>query len=64
MAPPPLSWLLRLAALCHLTTLLAGQHHGVKKCSVTCSKMTSEIPVALLVHYERNQESCGKRAIM
>ncbi|XP_039088503.1 fractalkine [Hyaena hyaena] len=64
MAPPPLSWLLRLAALCHLTTLLAGQHLGVKKCNVTCSKMTSEIPVTLLVHYQRNQESCGKRAII
>uniref|UniRef100_A0A8C7B9T3 C-C motif chemokine 17 n=1 Tax=Neovison vison TaxID=452646 RepID=A0A8C7B9T3_NEOVI len=64
MAPPPLSWLLRLAALCHLTMLLAGQHHGVKKCSVTCNKMTSEIPVALLDHYQRNQESCGKPAII
>ncbi|NP_001271385.1 fractalkine [Canis lupus baileyi] len=64
MAPPPLSWLLRLAALCHLTALLAGQHLGVKKCNVTCHKMTSEIPVALLVHYQRNQESCGKPAII
>ncbi|XP_030155325.1 fractalkine [Lynx canadensis] len=64
MASPPLSWLLRLAALCHLTALLAGQHLGVKKCNVTCSKMTSEIPVALLVHYQRNQESCGKHAII
>ncbi|KAB0393167.1 hypothetical protein E2I00_014979 [Balaenoptera physalus] len=26
--------------------------------------MTSEIPVARLVHYQRNQESCGKRAII
>lgn len=25
MAPPPLSWLFRLAALCHLTMLLAGE---------------------------------------
>ncbi|XP_025776369.1 fractalkine [Puma concolor] len=64
MASPPLSRLLRLAALCHLTALLAGQHLGVKKCNVTCSKMTSEIPVALLVHYQRNQESCGKHAII
>ncbi|XP_008700819.2 fractalkine [Ursus maritimus] len=64
MAPPPLSWLLRVAALCHLTMLLAGQHLGVKKCNVTCSRMTSEIPVALLAHYQRNQESCGKPAII
>uniref|UniRef100_A0A8C9M3K8 C-C motif chemokine 17 n=1 Tax=Panthera tigris altaica TaxID=74533 RepID=A0A8C9M3K8_PANTA len=42
----------------------SGQHLGVKKCNVTCSKMTSEIPVALLVHYQRNQESCGKHAII
>ena len=42
----------------------SGQHLGVKKCNVTCNKMTSEIPVALLVHYQRNQESCGKPAIM
>ncbi|XP_002912308.2 fractalkine isoform X2 [Ailuropoda melanoleuca] len=64
MAPPPLSWLLRVATLCHLTMLLAGQHLGVKKCNVTCNKMTSEIPVALLAHYQRNQESCGKPAII
>ncbi|XP_059940393.1 fractalkine isoform X2 [Mesoplodon densirostris] len=64
MALPPLSWLLRLTALCHLIVLLAGQHLGVKKCNITCSKMTSEIPVARLVHYQRNQESCGKRAII
>ncbi|TEA27450.1 hypothetical protein DBR06_SOUSAS25110034 [Sousa chinensis] len=67
MALPPLSWLLRLTALCHLIVLLAGecgQHHGVKKCNITCGKMTSEIPVARLVHYQRNQESCGKRAII
>ncbi|KAF0870596.1 X3CL1 protein, partial [Crocuta crocuta] len=42
----------------------SGQHLGVKKCNVTCSKMTSEIPVTFLVHYQRNQESCGKRAII
>ncbi|XP_007468348.1 PREDICTED: fractalkine [Lipotes vexillifer] len=64
MALPPLSWLLRLTALCHLIVLLAGQHHGAKKCNITCGKMTSEIPVARLVHYQRNQESCGKRAII
>ncbi|XP_006752222.2 fractalkine-like, partial [Leptonychotes weddellii] len=64
MAPPPLWGLLRLAALCHLTTLLAGQHLGVKKCNVICNRMTSEIPVALLDHYHRNQESCGKPAII
>lgn len=28
MAPPPLSWLLRLAVLCHLTMLLAGECGG------------------------------------
>ncbi|KAJ8782621.1 hypothetical protein J1605_000600 [Eschrichtius robustus] len=64
MALLPLSRLLRLTALCHLIVLLAGQHLGVKKCNITCSKMTSEIPVARLVHYQRNQESCGKRAII
>ncbi|XP_034881025.1 fractalkine [Mirounga leonina] len=64
MAPPPLWGLLRLAALCHLTALLAGQHLGVKKCNVICNRMTSEIPVALLDHYHRNQESCGKPAII
>ncbi|XP_055089170.1 fractalkine isoform X2 [Symphalangus syndactylus] len=70
MAPISLSWLLRLATLCHLTVLLAGtsldsgQHHGVTKCKITCSKMTSKIPVALLIHYQQNQASCGKRAIV
>ncbi|XP_021560134.2 fractalkine [Neomonachus schauinslandi] len=64
MAPPPFWGLLRLAALCHLTALLAGQHLGVKKCNTTCNRMTSEIPVALLDHYHRNQESCGKPAII
>lgn len=29
MAPPPLSWLLRVAALCHLTMLLAGEWAGL-----------------------------------
>lgn len=29
MAPPPLPWLLRLAALCHLTALLAGEWGGL-----------------------------------
>lgn len=64
MAPTPLAWLLRLAALCHLTVLLAGQHLGVTKCNITCNQMTSRIPVALLIHYRHNQESCGKRAII
>lgn len=64
MAPMPVAWLLRLATLCHLTVLLAGQHHGVVKCNITCNKMTSRIPVALLIHYQQNQESCGKRAII
>ncbi|KAG8524330.1 Fractalkine [Galemys pyrenaicus] len=64
MSPPLLSWLLRFAALCHLTVLLAGQHSGVKKCSVMCSKMTSEIPVNRLISYQRTQESCDKRAII
>ncbi|XP_012512882.1 PREDICTED: fractalkine [Propithecus coquereli] len=64
MAPIPVSWLLRVAALCHLTVLLAGQHLGVTKCSITCNKMTSELPVNLLIGYQQNQESCGKRAII
>ncbi|XP_037372384.1 fractalkine [Talpa occidentalis] len=64
MSPPPLSWLLRLAALCHMTMPLAGQHLGVKKCTFICNKMTSEIPVDRLIHYQRNQESCGRRAII
>ncbi|XP_055001215.1 fractalkine isoform X1 [Sorex araneus] len=64
MAPSPLSWLLRLAALCHLPALLAGQHLGVKKCSIICNRMTSEIPSELLIGYQRSQESCGKRAII
>ncbi|XP_048211477.1 fractalkine [Perognathus longimembris pacificus] len=64
MAPRPLPWLLRLAALCHLTALLAGQHLGVTKCNITCHKMTPRIPVNLLIHYRQNQESCGKRAII
>ncbi|KAM9191972.1 fractalkine isoform 1-T1 [Dugong dugon] len=87
MIPLPRSWLLRLAALCHLTVLLAGewgldsgmsrpqprhqgpqtlpgQHHGVKKCKITCDKMTSKIPEKLLIRYEQNLESCGKPAII
>ncbi|XP_032342284.1 fractalkine [Camelus ferus] len=65
MALPPLSWLLRLAAFCHLTMLLAGQQRGVNKCSIQCSKMTtSKIPVNRLVQYQRNQESCNRRAII
>ncbi|XP_012883371.1 PREDICTED: fractalkine [Dipodomys ordii] len=64
MAPSPLPWLLRLAALCHLTALLAGQHQGVTKCSIMCHRMTSKIPVKLLGRYWWNQESCGKRAII
>lgn len=42
----------------------SGQHLGVTKCNITCHKMTSPIPVARLIHYRPNQESCGKRAIM
>uniref|UniRef100_A0A8C5VVZ7 C-X3-C motif chemokine ligand 1 n=2 Tax=Microcebus murinus TaxID=30608 RepID=A0A8C5VVZ7_MICMU len=64
MAPTPLSWLLRVAALCHLTVLLAGQHLGVTKCNTTCNKMASELPVNLLISYRPNHESCGKRAII
>ncbi|XP_076988648.1 fractalkine [Tamandua tetradactyla] len=64
MTPGSVSWLLRLAALCHLTSSLTGQQHGVKKCRVFCDKMTSKIPVALLIHYEQNRESCGRRAII
>uniref|UniRef100_A0A452RR93 C-C motif chemokine 17 n=1 Tax=Ursus americanus TaxID=9643 RepID=A0A452RR93_URSAM len=53
----------------HLTVPHSTQHReeghlGVKKCNVTCSRMTSEIPVAFLAHYQRNQESCGKPAII
>nr|XP_015103561.1 fractalkine [Vicugna pacos] len=65
MALPHLSWLLRLAAFCHLTMLLAGQQRGVNKCSIQCNKMTtSKIPVNRLVQYQRNQESCNRRAII
>ncbi|XP_021510662.1 fractalkine [Meriones unguiculatus] len=64
MAPSLFAWLLRLAAFFHLCTLLAGQHLGLSKCKVNCQKMTSPIPVALLIHYELNQESCGNRAII
>nr|XP_019609898.1 PREDICTED: fractalkine [Rhinolophus sinicus] len=63
MGPPPLSWLLRLAVLCHLAMLLAGQY-GVKKCKTTCTKMTSRIPQDRLISYQRNQASCGKPAII
>lgn len=64
MASTPLLWLLRLAVLCHLTVLLAGQHHGVVKCKIICDKMASAIPKGLLLHYQRNQASCGKPAII
>ncbi|XP_020020150.2 fractalkine [Castor canadensis] len=64
MAPRQLAWLLRLAAFCHLTILLAGQHLSVTKCNVTCHTMTRRIPEWLLIHYRHNQESCGKRAII
>nr|KAF6406537.1 C-X3-C motif chemokine ligand 1 [Molossus molossus] len=64
MAAHPLSWLLRVAALCHLTALLAGQHHGVNKCSIICNQMTSEISVKVLMSYQRNQASCRKPAII
>ncbi|XP_053771814.1 fractalkine [Desmodus rotundus] len=60
----PLSWLLRLAAFCYLILPLAGQHHGVSKCNITCKDMTREIPVKLLSSYQRNQASCGKPAII
>ncbi|XP_016061945.1 PREDICTED: fractalkine [Miniopterus natalensis] len=64
MASHLLSRLLGLAALCHLTMLLAGQQHGVNKCSVICDKMTSKIPVNLLTSYRRNEASCEKPAII
>nr|XP_044996351.1 fractalkine [Jaculus jaculus] len=64
MASSPLAWLLRLAALSHLSVLLAGQHLGVTKCNITCHKMTSKIPLPLLIRYQQNQESCGRRAIV
>ncbi|XP_036897542.1 fractalkine [Sturnira hondurensis] len=60
----PLSWLLRVAALCYLIVLLAGQHHGVSKCNITCKDMTKKIPENLLVSYQRNQASCGTPAII
>ncbi|XP_045675100.1 fractalkine [Phyllostomus hastatus] len=61
----PLSWLLRLAALYCLIVLLAGQHHGVSKCSITCKTMiTQKIPENRLIGYQRNQASCGKPAII
>ncbi|XP_029420267.1 fractalkine isoform X2 [Nannospalax galili] len=41
-----------------------GQHLGVMKCNNTCHKMTSQIPLSLLIHYQLNQESCGKRTII
>ncbi|KAM5297267.1 fractalkine [Glossophaga mutica] len=60
----PLSWLLRVAALCCLIVPLAGQHHGVSKCNTTCTTMTSRIPEKLLTSYRRNQASCSKPAII
>ncbi|XP_005388444.1 PREDICTED: fractalkine isoform X2 [Chinchilla lanigera] len=64
MAPTPLSWLLRLAVLCHLTVLLAGQQHGVAKCEIMCDKMTTRIPNSYLLRYHENRASCGKPAII
>ncbi|EPQ12267.1 Fractalkine [Myotis brandtii] len=64
MAVHPLSWLLRLAVLCHLALLLAGQHHSVDSCSVICKKMTSEIPRKLLASYRRTEASCRTPAII
>ncbi|XP_058383868.1 fractalkine isoform X2 [Diceros bicornis minor] len=64
MAPLPLPWLHRWAALCHLALLLAGQPLAVTKCSRTCDKMTSPIPVSRLIGYRRNEESCRKPAII
>ncbi|XP_028357810.1 fractalkine [Phyllostomus discolor] len=61
----PLSWLLRLAALYCLIVLLAGQHHGVSKCTITCKTViTQKIPENRLIGYQRNQASCGKPAII
>ncbi|XP_053458488.1 fractalkine [Nycticebus coucang] len=65
MALLPLSWLLRVAALCHLIILLAGQHHSVKKCQNECNQLTKKpIPVALLIGYENTQKSCSRQAII
>ncbi|XP_062032392.1 fractalkine [Lepus europaeus] len=64
MAPIAPQWLLRLAAFCPLMVPLAGQHLGVAKCSIVCNNMTPKIPVALLIGYRWNQESCGKPAIV
>ncbi|KAL1785200.1 fractalkine [Sigmodon hispidus] len=64
MALSPFAWLLPLVAFCHLFTLLAGQHLGVTKCKIICQKMTSPIPVTLLIHYQLNQESCGRAIVL
>ncbi|XP_051024756.1 fractalkine [Acomys russatus] len=64
MAPSLLAWLLRLAVFFYLCTLLTGQHLGVSKCDIDCQKMTPPIPVALLIHYQPNRESCSKRVII
>lgn len=50
--------------LCHLIVLLAGQQHGVVKCSNICDKMTSRIPNHLLLGYRLNQASCDKPAVI
>ncbi|XP_054567030.1 fractalkine [Eptesicus fuscus] len=64
MAFHPLSWLLRLAVLCHLVLLLTGQQHGVKNCSYTCNGVTPKIPLRLLAGYRRREASCGKPEII
>ncbi|XP_066099108.1 fractalkine [Saccopteryx bilineata] len=65
MASPLLSWLLRLATLWHLTMLPAGQHHGMSKCSNTCSgNWTPKIPLKNLASFQRNEASCRKSAII
>nr|KAF6285985.1 hypothetical protein mMyoMyo1_009538 [Myotis myotis] len=66
MAVHPLSWLLRLAVLCHLALLLAGQQHSVGKCRDMCNAMamTREIPLRLLKSYRPTEASCRTPAII
>ncbi|XP_059523944.1 fractalkine isoform X1 [Myotis daubentonii] len=66
MAVHPLSWLLRLAVLCHLALLLAGQQHSMERCSVICNPMamTRKIPLDRLKSYRRTEPSCRTPAII
>lgn len=64
MAFHPLSWLLRLAVLCHLALLLAGQQHSMRKCTVICNAVTPKIPLDRLASYRESEPSCVKPAII